>query len=107
MIVRTLTARVTPGHVGPLNDLLRRQIPILRDQPGLVYVKLARRLEADGGEEVILFEEWRDVDALYRWAENDLTKPRLLPGTEQHVEDLRIAHYEALDFDLADPEESG
>lgn len=100
MVVRTLTARVRAGHVGPLNDLLRRQMPILKEQPGLVYAKLARRLEDDGSEEVVLFEEWRDVAAVYGWAGNDLTKPRLLPGTEAHLEDLRVMHYEALDFDL-------
>jgi quinol monooxygenase YgiN len=99
VVVRTLTARVRSGHVGPLNDLLRRQMPILREQPGLVYAKLARRVEDDGSEEVILFEEWRDVAAVYGWAGSDLTKPRLLPGTEAHIDDLRILHYEALDFD--------
>lgn len=104
MVLRTLTARVKPGHVGPLNDLLRRQLPILREQPGLVYAKLARRLEDDGSEEVILFEEWRDVAAVYAWAGNDLTKPRLLPGTEAYVDDLRIVHYEALENE---PTESG
>jgi quinol monooxygenase YgiN len=104
VVVRTLTARVKPDHVGPLNDLLRRQLPILREQPGLVYVKLARRLEADGSEEVVLFEEWRDVEAVYRWAGHDLTRPRLMPGTEDHVEELRVLHYEALDLELdSDP----
>jgi heme-degrading monooxygenase HmoA len=107
VLVRTLTASVRPGHVGPLNDLLRRQMPLLREQPGLVYAKLARRLEDDGSEEVVLFEEWRDVASVYGWAGNDLTKPRLLPGTEAHIEDLRILHYEALDFDLMGADESG
>jgi quinol monooxygenase YgiN len=100
VIVRTLTARVRPGHIGPLNDLLRRQMPILREQPGLVYARLARRLEDDGSQEVILFEDWRDVAAVYAWAGNDITRPRLLPGTEAHIDDLRIQHFEALDFDL-------
>jgi quinol monooxygenase YgiN len=100
VVIRTLTARVKPGHIGPLNDLLRRQMPILKDQPGLVYAKLARRLEEDGSEEVILFEEWRDVAAVYEWAGNDLTRPRLLPGTEAHIDDLQVLHFEALDFDL-------
>jgi len=107
VLVRTLTARVRPGHIGPLNDMLRRQLPILREQPGLLYVKLARRLEPDGGEEVVLFEEWRDVHALYRWAGNDLSRPRLLPGTDAHIDDLRIAHYEALDLEPSDLDESG
>ena len=47
---------------------MRKLLPIMREQPGLVYLKLARRLEADGGEEVVLFEEWRDPDSVYAWA---------------------------------------
>jgi hypothetical protein len=75
-------------------------MPILREQPGLVYARLARRLEDDGSQEVILFEDWGDVAAVYAWAGNDITRPRLLPGTEAHIDDLRIQHFEALDFDL-------
>jgi hypothetical protein len=56
LIVRVLRASVEPGRVGHFNALIRQQLPILREQKGLVYVKLARRLEIDGGEEVILFE---------------------------------------------------
>ena len=60
MIIRVLNMRVQPGHVDQFNALMRRHIDELRGQRGLEYVKLARRLEADGGQEVILFEEWRD-----------------------------------------------
>lgn len=44
MIVRVLTARVRSERAAALNSKLRQQLPILREQPGLVYVKLARRL---------------------------------------------------------------
>lgn len=100
MIVRVLTARVRPGRVGQFNVAMRRQLAILRDQPGLVYVKLARRLEAGGGEEVVLFEEWRDPDSVYAWAGEDLSRPRLLPAALDAAEDIIVTHYEALDVDL-------
>jgi Antibiotic biosynthesis monooxygenase len=99
MIVRVLTARVKAGRHGQFNELVRAQLPILREHEGLVYVKLARRLTPEDEEDVILFEEWRDSLALHGWAGPDITKPRLLPGTEEHVINLEVSHYEALDID--------
>jgi hypothetical protein len=55
-------------------------------------------------EEVMLFEEWRDMASLYGWAGRVLTKPRLLPGGEELVDELRVTHYEALDID-PDPDD--
>jgi heme-degrading monooxygenase HmoA len=98
VIVRVLTARVKPGEANQFNALIRDQLPALHAQQRLVYAKLARRFESDGSEEVILFEEWRDTDAVYGWAGPDLSKPRLLPGSEELLTDLRVAHYEALDL---------
>jgi hypothetical protein len=97
LIVRVLRASVKPGRVGHFNALMRQQLPILKDHSGLVYVKLARRLEPDGGEEVILFEEWRDATSLYGWAGDDISRPRLLPGSEDLLLDLSVTHYESLD----------
>ena len=97
MIVRVLRASVKPGRVGHFNALMREQLPMLRDYSGLVYVKLARRLEPDGGEEVILFEEWRDAASLYGWAGEDISRPRLLPGSEDLLLELSVTHYESLD----------
>lgn len=101
MIVRVLTATVPMDRAGHFNALLRTQIPILREQPGLVYVKLARRLEGPV-EQVVLFEEWRDPEAMYAWTGRDLQKARLVPGAEELIEDLIITHYEALDIDPPD-----
>ena len=101
MIVRVLTAHVRAGRVAQFNAAMRRQLPIMRQQSGLVYLKLARRLTADGGEEVVLFEEWRDPDSVYAWAGLDLSKPRLLPAAEETADDVTVTHYEALDI-LAD-----
>lgn len=98
MIVRVLTARVQSSNAGPFHDLMRQQLPILHEQEGLVYVKLARRLLGPI-EEVVLFEEWRDANAMYGWAGPDIQRPRLLPGSEDLIEDLVITHYEALDVD--------
>ena len=98
MIVRVLTARVRTERAAAFNAMLRQQLPILREQPGLVYVKLARQV-GPTHEEVVLFEEWRDSAALYGWAGPVITKPRLLPGSEDLVDELKVAHYEALDID--------
>jgi heme-degrading monooxygenase HmoA len=97
MILRVLTARVPSPNIGQFNELLRAQLLELREQPGLAYVKLARRLHEDASEEVVLVEEWLTPADLFVWTRGRLTKPRLLPGTEGLVEDLVITHYEALD----------
>lgn len=98
MIVRVLTATVSDRASPRLHELMRQQLPILRERDGLVYVKLARRL-VGREEEVVLIEEWRDTAALYAWTGPNLDLPRLLPGTEDLITELRIAHYEALDLD--------
>lgn len=99
MIVRVLTARVRPGRVGQFNNAMRQLQEQMRTQPGLVYVKLARRLQADGGEEVVLFEEWRDPDSVYAWAGQDLSQPRLVPGAFEAADSIAVMHYEVLDLD--------
>jgi heme-degrading monooxygenase HmoA len=99
VIVRVLTARVLPKHAGQFNELLRGQLAELREQPGLVYVKLARRFDETGDQEVVLFEEWRTPSDLWTWTRGRLAQPRLLPGTEELIDNLTITHYEALDID--------
>lgn len=98
MIVRVVTARVRSDRAAAANAKFREQLPVLRSQPGLLYVKLARHVGPEH-EEIILFEEWRDTAALYAWAAPLITRPRLVPGTEDLVEDLKVSHYEALDVD--------
>jgi quinol monooxygenase YgiN len=83
---------------GQVHALMREQLPILREYDGLVYVKLARHLDGNQ-EEILLFEEWRDVASMYAWTGPDLQRARLLPGAEDLITDLRITHYEALDID--------
>jgi hypothetical protein len=85
--------------VGAFNALFRRQVALLREQDGLLYVKLARRLQADGGEEAVLFEEWQDAASLYAWVGPNLGEPRLIPGVRELVEEVHVAHYEALSDD--------
>jgi hypothetical protein len=103
VIVRVLRARVSPTKVGAFNAVLRRQLSLLRQQPGLLYVKLARRLAPDGGEEAVLFEEWQDAASLYAWVGPSLLEPRLVPGARELIEEIVVAHYEAL---AEDDEES-
>jgi heme-degrading monooxygenase HmoA len=104
VILRVLSAKVRAGRVGQFNAGMRRQLALIKEQPGLVYVKLGRRLEADGGEEVVLFEEWQDPDSVYAWAGADLSKPRLLPGLEDVADEVTVGHFEALE---SDPEGAG
>jgi hypothetical protein len=61
-----------------------------------VYVNLARRLLPDGGEEAVLFEEWKDAASLYAWVGPNLLEPRLVPGARELIDDIVVAHYEAL-----------
>jgi heme-degrading monooxygenase HmoA len=102
VILRVLTARVPNANIGEFNELLRRQLSELREQPGLVYVKLARRLDEDQTEEVVLVEEWRTTADLFAWTGGRLNRPRLLRGTEELVDNLIITHYEALDVSPED-----
>jgi heme-degrading monooxygenase HmoA len=103
MIVRVVTARVQSERAAAFNSKLRQQLPILREQPGLVYVKLARQAREED-EIVLLFEEWRDTASLYGWAGPNINRPRFLPGTEDLLDDVSVEHFEALDIDL---DESG
>jgi hypothetical protein len=96
VIVRVLRANVRAGRVGAFNALFRRQVALMREQRGLVYVKLARRLQADGGEEAVLFEEWQDAASLYGWVGPNLAEPRLVPGVRELVDEIHVAHYEVL-----------
>lgn len=82
--------------MGAFNALFRRQVALLREQDGLLYVKLARRLQPDGSEEAVLFEEWQDAASLYAWVGPNLGEPRLIPGVRELVEEIHVAHYEAL-----------
>jgi len=98
MIVRVLTATVSDRQSPRLHELMRQQLPLLREHEGLVYVKLARRL-VGREEEIVLIEEWRDTSAMYVWTGPNIERPRLLPGAEDLITDLRVTHYEALDLD--------
>jgi hypothetical protein len=98
MIVRVVTATVKAERAGTFNALMRAQLPALRQSPGLVYVKLARRIRGDS-EEVLLYEEWHDTASLYGWTGPEITRARLHPGAEELTTSLSVVHYEALDLD--------
>jgi phosphoglycolate phosphatase-like HAD superfamily hydrolase len=100
VIVRVLRVRVRAGRVGAFNALFRRQVALLREQDGLLYAKLARRLQPDGGEEAVLFEEWQDAASLYAWVGPNLTEPRLVPGVRELIDEVHVAHYEALSDEI-------
>lgn len=98
MIVRIVTATVRTDRAGSFNALMRAQLPILREHPGLVYAKLARRVR-DDLEEVLLYEEWQDTASLYEWTGPELARARLIAGAEELLTDVTVAHYEAIDIE--------
>ncbi len=100
MIVRVLRVKVRARNVGAVDALLRTQVELMRSQPGLAYVKLARQVQPDGGEEVVLFEEWLTAADLYAWIGPNLTEPRLVDGARKLIDEVLVSHYEALDKDI-------
>lgn len=96
VIVRVLRAQIRPGRVAAFNAVFRKQVALLREQPGILYVKLARRLEPDGGQEAVLFEEWADAASLYAWVGPNLAAPRLVPGARELIDRLSVSHFEVL-----------
>jgi hypothetical protein len=100
VIVRVLTARVRRERSARLHQLMRQQLPLLHEYDGLVYAKLARRVEGPT-EQVVLFEEWRDPPAMYAWTGPNPELARLMPGADELIDELTITHYEALDIDPA------
>ena len=97
VIVRVVQVRVSARNVARFNLLFRHQVDLLKEQPGLEYVKLARRLQPGGDEEVLLVEEWLTPADVYRWAGANLTEPRLVAGTRELIDTITVTHYEALD----------
>jgi hypothetical protein len=111
MLCRVLTFHIREDHVTEANDRMRTLLDELRAQPGLAYVKLARRL-INHHEEMILFEEWLTPADLFEWTGGHLDKPRLPEGMPRLFENLVISHYESLDkvpdeLDLSVVEGSG
>jgi len=106
VIVRILTARVRDRDAASLEALLRQQVIEMREHDGLRYVKLARQVHA-GYEDVLMFEEWRDAEALHAWAGLSLGSARLPPEARAIVENLEVTHYEAFDLMMRVPEEGG
>ena len=99
MIVRVLTATLKADQAGQFNELMRTQLPLLRDYPGLRYAKLARRIP-----------RWPAGGVPLRGMEGHGVAVRLggprpraaaAPAGRRRdlVLDLRVAHYEALDVD--------
>jgi hypothetical protein len=103
VIVRVLTARIRAPKVATFNMLFRQQVSLLREQPGLEYLRFARRFLPDGDQEAVLIEEWEDSASLYGWVGPNLGEPRLIDGVREVVDDLQVAHYEVLATGAEDP----
>lgn len=97
MIVRVLRARIKASKIAAFDAVFRSQVALIRKQPGIKYVKFARRIQPDGTEDAVLFEEWEDPSSMYAWVGPNLAEPRLVPGVKALVENVEVAHYETLD----------
>jgi Antibiotic biosynthesis monooxygenase len=102
VIVRVLRFRVPANKVASFDSQLRTQVELMRKLPGLKYVKFARRIQADGSEDAVLFEEWEDSTSLYEWVGPNLAAPRLVPGVRPLVATLDVAHYESIDLPVGE-----
>jgi heme-degrading monooxygenase HmoA len=102
VIVRVLRARIRASRIAAFDAVFRSQVALIQKQPGIKYVKFARRIEPDGSENAVLFEEWRDAASMYAWVGPDLSEPRLVPGVRALVDRLEVEHYESLDNDEAE-----
>jgi heme-degrading monooxygenase HmoA len=96
MIVRILTGHVRAPDAPAVVAVLRATLTEMQDQPGLEYVKLARRL-VDDGEDIVLIEEWATPANLYDWTGGDLRRPRLQSDISPLIHNLVITHFESLD----------
>ena len=96
MIVRVLMAHVLGSDAPAVIVVLRETLAEMQGQPGLVYVKLARRL-VDDGEDLVMFEEWATPADLYQWTGGDLRRLRLRGEIGALLHNVVITHYESLD----------
>ena len=97
VIIRVLTAHIAAENVAETNGLMRELLDELRQQKGLAYAKLARRLLEHDDEEIVLIEEWLTPADLFDWTGGLLQKPQLPASAPALFEDLVITHYESLD----------
>jgi hypothetical protein len=95
VIVRVFTGRVVGGREGDFNANVRGRLDTIRQQPGNVYVKFARKIEGDR-ELVMLITEWRTAADLYAWTGDDVGTPKMVDL--EMLEDWKVEHWEALDM---------
>jgi hypothetical protein len=97
MIIRVLTAQIDSANVAEANTLLRQLLDEIRQQPGLAYAKLARRLVENDDEDIILIEEWLTPVDLFTWTGGMLQRARLPASAPDIFGNVSITHYESLD----------
>ena len=95
MIVRVFTGRVVARREGDFNANVRARLDQIREQPGNVYVKFARKIEGDR-EVVMLITEWRTAADLYAWTGGEVDTPHMVDL--EMLEDWEVEHWEALDM---------
>jgi len=95
VIVRVFTGRVVARREGDFNANVRARLDQIRQQPGNVYVKFARKIEGDR-EVVMLITEWRTAADLYAWTAGEVDTPHMVDL--EMLEDWEVEHWEALDM---------
>jgi heme-degrading monooxygenase HmoA len=95
VIVRVFTGRVVARREGDFNANVRAQLDLIRQAPGNVYVKFARKIEGDR-EVVMLITEWRTAADLYEWTGGDVGRPKMVDL--ELLDDWTVEHWEALDL---------
>jgi len=96
MLVRVLTFQIAEPNAMEAHVHMRSLLTDLREQPGLAYAKLARRL-LDAHEEMVLIEEWLTPTDLFEWTRGHLERARLPERMPELFDNLVITHYESLD----------
>jgi hypothetical protein len=95
VIVRVFTGRVVARKEGDFNANVRARLDQIRQQPGNVYVKFARKIEGDR-EVVMLITEWESAAHLYAWTAGEVDTPQMVDL--DMLEDWTVEHWEALDM---------
>ncbi|MDX1494265.1 MAG: antibiotic biosynthesis monooxygenase [Longimicrobiales bacterium] len=98
MIVRTWKGRVKPGKGREYVTFLEKEIfPQISALPGSLGARVLRRVEGSG-EEYLVMSEWRDLESVRAFADDDLGVAVVEPEAQALLAeyDGRVAHYEVV-----------
>jgi hypothetical protein len=95
-VIRVTRSRVAHGNEEAfLRDIRGKAIPMLADEPGIVYGAFGRRLEDDASVFVGV-SVWTDMGALMRLTGAHTHAPLELDGGNELIEDASVELYELI-----------